>query len=162
MVKFFIYNKRETISLAKNIFNISDNNLIYGFIGNYGVGKTFFIKNMFSNSNNLISDSFIFLNYYFFNNKFLYHLDLSKISSYQDFFYFYSNFMLTNKAILCIEWIDKFYNCFDNYNKIVTVEIFFIEKNVRIFDIFSNNNFFNNKLLQIKSGMEQSGSLSGS
>ncbi|MDR2457237.1 MAG: tRNA (adenosine(37)-N6)-threonylcarbamoyltransferase complex ATPase subunit type 1 TsaE [Clostridiales Family XIII bacterium] len=111
--KIRIKNENELERIAKMILQLKKKNesLIVLLFGDLGVGKTTLTKKLaycMNINEEIISPTFSILNEYHNSSCSLFHFDLYRLNSYNDFIESFDiNEYLNKKAIVVIEWPEK-------------------------------------------------------
>ncbi|URM52947.1 tRNA (adenosine(37)-N6)-threonylcarbamoyltransferase complex ATPase subunit type 1 TsaE [Mycoplasma sp. SG1] len=132
------------IYLKKKYFINQTGSLIFFLNGNFGVGKTTFVKYLAKSLNikeTITSASFNFYNIYsLLNNNLFIHADFYKLeSSNQHLVSEIFEYFTTNNNIIVIEWADKFKNYSD----------FILKNAIKITISFKDNDPLKTRICQI-------------
>jgi tRNA threonylcarbamoyladenosine biosynthesis protein TsaE len=142
-------NAQQTMKLGKKFAELLDTNLVIGLIGDLGAGKTCFVKGMaegvgYDFIENVTSPTFTIINEYHGKIS-LFHFDLYRIHSENDFdtigFYDY----LDKQGICVIEWVC---NVDDVIKRDIDIKIEIKENDVRVFTFIVNNEKLRNRIHQ--------------
>ncbi len=110
-MEYVTHSEKETIDLGIDFGKKAKNNSIYCFSGELASGKTTFIKGFVSGATgypieDVNSPTFTYLNVYK-NNKTVYHFDLYRIDTSEEFFMMGFDEYFDIGGICCIEWSEK-------------------------------------------------------
>ncbi|MGE5196250.1 MAG: tRNA (adenosine(37)-N6)-threonylcarbamoyltransferase complex ATPase subunit type 1 TsaE [Anaerolineae bacterium] len=104
------FSAEETYNCGKKLGRSLVSNSIVAFFGDLGSGKTTFVKGLGSgiglNPQEITSPTFTYLNIYA-GSKVLYHFDLYRLSSVDDFISMGFEDYWSAEGICCIEWSEK-------------------------------------------------------
>jgi len=108
--EFISHSSEETQDFAKKISSTLQSPLIIGLVGEIGTGKTCFVKGLAQglgiDANLVTSPTFTIVNN--FTGKFdFYHLDIYRLSGYDELEYIGFTDFLYNNSIIVIEWYEK-------------------------------------------------------
>jgi tRNA threonylcarbamoyladenosine biosynthesis protein TsaE len=116
MKKFVTKNEKETLALAKLLFNNLNDNITFALIGNLGSGKTTFTKGLakyLKIKENILSPTFNIIKVYTIphnknNYKYLCHVDAYRLQTFEDLKALgLDNYLDSLETITVIEWADK-------------------------------------------------------
>jgi len=101
----------ETLQLGKTFGSALPKNAVIALFGDLGAGKTTFIRGLVEgirsiDPRNVSSPTFTLLNIYE-GEKTVYHFDLYRMHSEEDFFNAGFDEYFTSGGICCMEWADK-------------------------------------------------------
>ncbi len=126
-------------------YNLSEEELIIGLIGELGVGKTTFLKAILGKEI-VFSPSFIILNVYNYSNLKVYHWDLYRLrGSPQEVLYQIEELgfweLLIQRGFTFVEWYDRIADAeqLESYPKVLLNFSFGDPENVRIVHISTEN-----------------------
>lgn len=134
-------SKYNTITLAKNIAKIIPNNKIITLHGQTGAGKTLIcqhiIESLIKDNIYETSPTFNIIKHYQYNTQNIYHIDLYKISTWQQII---ENGILDilNTGIILIEWPQIIQHTLQLY-EIMQIKISILQTNIRKIIITDNH-----------------------
>ncbi|MBB65176.1 MAG: tRNA (adenosine(37)-N6)-threonylcarbamoyltransferase complex ATPase subunit type 1 TsaE [Waddliaceae bacterium] len=109
--EFFSKSHEETISLGRSFARTLEAGSVICFSGDLGAGKTTFMKGLISELTHCLeeevnSPTFIYMNEYHGPTS-VYHFDLYRLSSAEEFFAMGFDETFTQESIVCIEWAER-------------------------------------------------------
>lgn len=129
-----------------------DDFFMIALMGEYGAGKTVFVKGVCRNlkSSSVVSPTFILMNMHSSNNKNVIHIDACRIKSEKEFIMLGTEDFYSNSLVL-VEWADKILNCLPD--KRIDLSIKITGTNKRIL-WFLNRTGCDNLFIDFKKNLE--------
>lgn len=145
---FFSKTPSETKKIARSLFgkysqNIDQKPLIFLLEGEFGVGKTIFVKGIGEvlGIKDIVSPTFVIYYEYKTETKKLFHFDLYNIAESKELKNLSIEQILSQNVVICIEWGEKSGEIFDllkRKGKIIYIKITYKTEKERKLEVFEN------------------------
>ena len=149
-IKYISHNEEETKKIANSLAKLLQKGDIIILSGDLGAGKTKFVEGFLSyfNLNDEISSpTFNIVNEYVSNNINIYHFDLYRLESIDDF-YAIGGEEYFDKGICLIEWGEFIESILPNDYIKISINTDYSNKDKRIFDISIPDKFVKGDILK--------------